>query len=514
MSNTRKIVKNIKNYKNTIKKIFKILSYCFLLSGLWYQTRRFYTKLKITPEIFTKENFVKGREIPFPAVTFCPNYLPKDHQTPEFMESHNLTKSHLKLVDELLCGSLMPDGIDDEVKEKLLFESLKLFSPKFEDSINLSRFSTFYLHKQNFSVSYTEFGICYTFNSLGYSSILKDDVISAWHEGDQFMPSNWTLQDGYLSDKDSVYPLRTSPFVILKVNFYVRSNENFCSENKNKTFIKIHLPNELPTPFSPTFSKTFNENIEFHISAEVKLIDESLKELSPKQRGCYYEGEKQLKFFKTYSKVNCDYECFTNFTYDDYGCVPFMFPRTKDMELCSSDILSYNVRIMVKNWPKKYYTEQKNPHLLPVYPCDCMEPCRRINYKIVKESLLGLPYLSSYGLEFVDAQVSLTTTYITYKLENFIFDLFGLFGLFLGSSIASLFMIPIKIYNFVSEKLHQKRPKNLQPELELELDQGTTTDIPEKEEVDREQSAMSEISRNIYILSHGHATFVPVATKL
>ena len=74
-------------------------------------------------------------------------------------------------------------------------------------------------------------------------------------------------------------------------------------------------------------------------------------------------------------------------------------------------------------------------------------------------------------------------------------------------------MIPFKIYRFISEILYQRRQNSQELELEVIIEQGTKTDIPEDKN-DRQQSAMSEISRNIYILSHGHATFVPVAKKL
>lgn len=55
---------------------------------------------------------------------------------------------------------------------------------------------------------------------------------------------------------------------------------------------------------------------------------EKLRHFSPNQRQCFYDDERQLRFFKMYSKVNCDEECLANYTKNVCGCVKFSMPST------------------------------------------------------------------------------------------------------------------------------------------------------------------------------------------
>lgn len=71
--------------------------------------------------------------------------------------------------------------------------------------------------------------------------------------------------------------------------------------------------------------------------------DDSLKMLKPTERMCYFEGEKKLQFFKTYTKHNCDIEFLPILPRQLYSelcnCVPFNFPRDSITRLCGIDDL-------------------------------------------------------------------------------------------------------------------------------------------------------------------------------
>lgn len=47
---------------------------------------------------------------------------------------------------------------------------------------------------------------------------------------------------------------------------------------------------------------------------------------TPEERRCYFESERQLKFFKRYSKINCEVECLTNKTIEVCGCSLYWMP--------------------------------------------------------------------------------------------------------------------------------------------------------------------------------------------
>ena len=60
---------------------------------------------------------------------------------------------------------------------------------------------------------------------------------------------------------------------------------------------------------------------------KITTTDESLRRFSPKYRNCYFEGEKKLKYFTKYSKHNCLDECWSDLSFDVYGCVRFYLIR-------------------------------------------------------------------------------------------------------------------------------------------------------------------------------------------
>lgn len=71
------------------------------------------------------------------------------------------------------------------------------------------------------------------------------------------------------------------------------------------------------------------------ISIRPKIITTSdgLKHYEPHRRQCYFQRERRLRYFNTYSQTNCELECLANFTLSECGCVKFSMPREFPMEL-------------------------------------------------------------------------------------------------------------------------------------------------------------------------------------
>lgn len=56
---------------------------------------------------------------------------------------------------------------------------------------------------------------------------------------------------------------------------------------------------------------------------------------------------------------------------------------------------------------------------------------------------------------FEDSQIVKRTNYVTYKILNFMSDVGGLLGLFLGFSLLSLFELLLKICSYLKKKIDQ-----------------------------------------------------------
>ena len=60
------------------------------------------------------------------------------------------------------------------------------------------------------------------------------------------------------------------------------------------------------------------------IRADVLHSNENIDKISYEKRGCYMDGEKDLRFYRNYAYLNCFMECSSNHTFDvSYSFVLF-----------------------------------------------------------------------------------------------------------------------------------------------------------------------------------------------
>ena len=107
-----------------------------------------------------------------------------------------------------------------------------------------------------------------------------------------------------------------------KIISYEHSNQ---FEQTEGWHIIVHNPIELPF-FSSSYYDFFQECNRFFfikIDPEMFLIDNDLKNQSHEKRGCFLQGEKNLIFFKKYTKQNCEHECLSFKILQTCDCVPF-----------------------------------------------------------------------------------------------------------------------------------------------------------------------------------------------
>lgn len=97
----------------------------------------------------------------------------------------------------------------------------------------------------------------------------------------------------------------------------------------------VHSPSEIPLTLDAEFFQfDGGKHLEILIKPVVIRSDESLKTLVPSDRSCYFEGERELQFFKVYTQKNCETDRFSNILRAACNCVPFNFPRGNDTKVC------------------------------------------------------------------------------------------------------------------------------------------------------------------------------------
>jgi len=75
------------------------------------------------------------------------------------------------------------------------------------------------------------------------------------------------------------------------------------------------------------FRIPFDQEVLISIRPKIITTSDGLKHYEPNRRQCYFQKEKELRYFNIYSQSNCELECLANFTLTKCGCVKFSMPR-------------------------------------------------------------------------------------------------------------------------------------------------------------------------------------------
>lgn len=184
----------------------------------------------------------------------------------------------------------------------------------------------------------TDVGVCLSFNHLSETEIFKSKSLSAkfLREVSVNGPSDRSLLDyylerGYSDDFDcKSYPLRSLDSA---ADLGFQFNIEFLKETLNITCsglrgfkVALHFPGEWPRIKQQFIEVPLNKKASITVKPQVIYTSKSLKSYKPGARQCFYQNERSLKFFKIYTKANCEFECIVNFTLNVCGCVAFYMP--------------------------------------------------------------------------------------------------------------------------------------------------------------------------------------------
>lgn len=294
-----------------------------------------------------------------------------------------------------------------------IVQTLTKVSPKLNDTLGYCTIGSKIECSKIFIHSLAYRGLCFTFNMLGYHSIFnsnisadfdgykRKNITKSWKKGSplechdddgmDIEPSNWTIHGGYSTEEDWVQPMRASGLQYLSVVTKVNNIElpNFCKGYYNAYKVSLHFPDEIPS-FSNVFTSISLKEFKYvRISANIQKVDENFLKFPPEQRKCFDENERKLRFFKSYTKLNCEHECMTNFSYKSCGCVSISMPRTDDMKVCNFEKIDCSKNIF-KFWAKSFYENDENKQMYPDFPCNCFPTCTKIEYEIVTEFSMNM----------------------------------------------------------------------------------------------------------------------------
>lgn len=145
--------------------------------------------------------------------------------------------------------------------------------------------------------------------------------------------ASWNVEDSYQSNakESELYPHRvfgTGFQNSLQITTKITPDHSFaiCKFFSPGFMLSLHTPDELPPISDNYIFIPAQQNVIISIKPKMITTSESLRSYAPHDRGCYFQYERRLRFFRSYSQRKCELECLANFTESVCGCVRFYAP--------------------------------------------------------------------------------------------------------------------------------------------------------------------------------------------
>lgn len=226
--------------------------------------------------------------------------------------------------------------------------------------------SNFY--NPSFSEIITKRGLGFTFNMIDAEDLLTNNV-------SKYLYYTYNQNNSLLNDRRPWHVKSENEFTItFNQSRYWKRESEICQKNA----FYVHSIDDYPLyiDFDKRFKKfDRKESILVLITPNVVTTDEELRSLSPEKRRCLFNDERKLKYFKLYSKSNCEKECYSDFTYENCSCVLYDYFRNDSMKVC--DMFESHCASMLRS-------AQNNIHArtYAIIECDCPPECNQITYEV------------------------------------------------------------------------------------------------------------------------------------
>ena len=198
----------------------------------------------------------------------------------------------------------------------------------------------------------------------------------------------WTLEKGYTTTDPDVYPRRVlGPGARAGMNIVLKLNEldldYICRGPVQGFKILLHTPGEIPRVSKQYFRVPLKQEVVVSVKPNMITTSEGLADYAPDRRQCYFNDERQLKFFKVYTQSNCELECLANYTINECGCVKFSTPRDKYTRICNQDeIKCYDAaedKLMIEELSESL-SSGSGENRRGKTKCNCLPSCTSVNY--------------------------------------------------------------------------------------------------------------------------------------
>lgn len=382
-------------------RLFWTLALVVSMTGCSYLIYVTHSKWRTSPVIVSfNEKSSLVNEIPFPSVTICPESKFRKEYT-NYMDLMKLEISALTLEQQSNLDAIFQVCKVNQQTNRTQSPTMNANSMhKIFHHIGIPFSNTFRNCKWRgttercedlFHELITDDGLCYTFNMQNYQDLYHKEIDeSIKYPKHDKNSTHWDFQMGYENKNADSFPYRVidSGFRAgLNIKLSVKKSDlDFNCKGLVQGFkIALHSPGELPRLWDQFFQIPLEQQVLVAVRPQVLTTADGLKGYGPTARQCYFNNEKQLKYFKTYTQWNCELECLTEYTFKRCGCVKFSQPHNTNLPVCNATKLKcyQNAKKMLMLQKLDANLREDNDNETSDsygHECHCLPSCTSIKY--------------------------------------------------------------------------------------------------------------------------------------
>lgn len=139
------------------------------------------------------------------------------------------------------------------------------------------------------------------------------------------------MEEGYRKEfTENEYPFRVfesfrKGALELVLTSFEQDSDILCSGPINGFEIFFTVPG-VSSEEVKYFHTDLSEDTQITIKPKIRTTSKELYNYEPLHRRCFFNSDRQLRFFKSYDWGNCFIECLANFTEEVCGCTRFSMP--------------------------------------------------------------------------------------------------------------------------------------------------------------------------------------------
>ncbi|XP_050540284.1 pickpocket protein 11-like [Daktulosphaira vitifoliae] len=404
--------------RHFIEKLLWVIVICFCIYGAKQIGESTWTRYQENPTVISMERDYKEWSTALPAITLCPTDNLDNQKFEEIIEKEypGISEDEKSELREFLV--LLANATYGTFKKLPFYDKIKPY--KYLSLVENLQIHIMYTITNSNMEGYALFNLVSTISELGFCHTYNGEI-APYNDYYYWMQNNRTIlpTKGFLSGT----PLDGDVFTqITSMNFgYIGF---------------LHSPYEAPDIANRIYSSPESYYKTLDVSALSIYSTSDIISLKPKQRGCRYTYESELKTSPIYTYNLCRNECRMEQAKRLCGCVPFFYRPDPSFKIC--DVKGMHCLDEYEDYLVKLRnTSDDNKKVF----CGCLPPCDDVSYIVEGENTIQWFLGTNLKWGLIKFPKMRLKRNLLFGFTDVLVSIGGAAGLFFGCSVLSFLEI-------------------------------------------------------------------------